>query len=222
MAEADAVPYLLFMKLTLSISEEDYSEFIRFTIERAKQKLRAEGQSNLLQGAIYGMVIGIALAIVVLFFDIPVQTVRTLALSVAILTGLIIFGFFFAFFKRLGSLQKNTLPREDGLILGNESLEFTESGVSMDKDGFKSFVNWRKVISLEESTNCFYIFVDTVAAYIIPKRSFDTDLTKEDFCAYINERIQKRVPLPNNHLEVNPETDASSKSEIDSDQSHNH
>ena len=81
--------------------------------------------------------------------------------------------------------------------MGNQSLELNDKGVSLEKDGYSSFIEWKKVVTFEESASNFYIFVDTIAAYIVPKRVFESENAQGEFCSFVKNQME----LANKHFE---------------------
>ncbi len=175
------------MKLELSISESDFLEFYRYTLKSAKSRSEKHEKSNFAVLFLSSIAVGVVLSLVLNRFNISFQIFSP---PVIVSVVVIVFVFLVFLFLSLKKMQRNTMPRNEGVILGDQSLELDDKGVCLEKDGYTSFVKWEKVISLEESESSFYIFVDTIAAYIVPKRVFDSGNAQGEFCSFVKSQVK--------------------------------
>ncbi|NEW04613.1 YcxB family protein [Paenibacillus sp. SYP-B3998] len=68
-----------------------------------------------------------------------------------------------------------SLPESNDGILGERLIEIDETGVYQSNSVSQSSYKWNGVKSIEQNEAYIFIFVDTIMAYIIPKRSFVSD-----------------------------------------------
>lgn len=186
------------MKLEFSISENDFLKFYRYTLKSAKSRSEKNEKSNFAVLFLSSIAVGIVLSVVLNRFNMSFQIFSP---PVIVSVVVIVFIFLVFLFLSLKKMQRNTMPRKDGVIMGDQSLELNDKGVSLEKGGYSSFVKWEKVISLEESESNYYIFIDTIAAYIVPKRVFDSENVQGEFCSFVknqmalaNKRMQSVQP----------------------------
>jgi len=191
------------MKFEFSIAEEEFLEFYRYTIKSAKSRSNENAKPNFVILLFSSIVVGIVFSAVLNHFNLSFQVFsRSVIVSVVV----IVFIFLVFLFLSLKKMQRNTMPRKDGVIMGNQSLELTGQGISLDKVGYSSFAKWEKVVSLEESAGNFYIFVDTIAAYIVPKHVFGSKGEQEEFCIFIKGHME----LANKRMQSDQQTAARS------------
>lgn len=77
-------------------------------------------------------------------------------------------------------VQNATMPKEPGVILGEREYEISEEGFYHRTEHTEHFVKWPGIKAVEEYEGIYAVFIDTVAAFIIPKRAFsssDEELT---------------------------------------------
>ena len=182
------------MKLEFSISENDFLKFYRYTIKSAKSRSEKNKKSSFAVLFLSSIAVGIVLSAALNHFNISLLLFSP---SVIVSVVVIVFIFLVFVFLSLKKMQRNTMPRKDGVIMGDQSLELNDKGVSLEKRGYSSFVKWEKVISLEESESNFYIFIDTIAAYIVPKRVFDSENAQGEFCSFVKNQME----LANNGMQ---------------------
>ncbi len=109
-------------------------------------------------------------------------------LRAVILTGLI---FGAIYFGAMIILLKSTriLPSKNGSILGKKTFTITESGLLEESDSNTNLQKWQGIQSVESNDNSIFIFVDKIAAYVIPKRYFKDPNQQIEFVSIIKGKI---------------------------------
>jgi hypothetical protein len=66
-------------------------------------------------------------------------------------------------------------------ILGEHTVEINDSGIKDITQVSESMYKWNGVKSIEQSKDYIFIFVDSIQAYFIPKRSFSSEKDNVEF-----------------------------------------
>jgi len=103
---------------------------------------------------------------------------------------LVIFGVLYFISLFVGVLSSGLLPLKKGHILGKRTIEFNNEGLCEATDSSSTIQKWEGVKSIEMNRDYFFIFVDNMAAYIIPKRCFSNKQELDDFDSYIHMKIR--------------------------------
>ena len=155
------------MLITFQPNQEEYKEFTKFALKRASG-IKSEKKSFWVNLTIWFL-----LAIVFMFafqalstkdfnFDMPTAIVVLLPLLVGV--GI--------YFYEMLKLQKNTLPKVDGFLLTESTLEIKEDGIHASNKYAKSFFKWEAIESVSKNGDVHYLFLDSVYAIIVPNSAF--------------------------------------------------
>lgn len=86
-------------------------------------------------------------------------------------------------------LQKNTLPKEDGFLLSESTIEIKDDGLYASKDCATSFFSWKAVESMSVNDGDYYLFLDNMYAIIIPNSAFINENQAEEFRGLIERYV---------------------------------
>ena len=78
-------------------------------------------------------------------------------------------------------------------MLGNHSLTLDDDGIKDASENMESKISWNGVEKYIETNNHFFIYISSVAAYIVPKRVFVSQEQKNEFSIIINENIREHI-----------------------------
>lgn len=78
-------------------------------------------------------------------------------------------------------------PIPDGYMLGEKEFEFSSEGVKVKGVDVESFYRWAAFVSVEENGDSAYIFLDKLAAIILPLSAFETRQEQEKLLQWIKE-----------------------------------
>jgi hypothetical protein len=92
--------------------------------------------------------------------------------------------------KRLMKSITDNMVSDRGVILGEQTYIIEDEGIRKDTEFTEMLTRWETVRTIEEDENCLYIYVDNAAAYILPKRYFDSPIEKRDFLREVEERME--------------------------------
>lgn len=87
----------------------------------------------------------------------------------------------FLTYNRLNKTKK--IPIDNGSFLGETEFDFLEDKILYKKYNSEGNVSWSTIKSFNEGKNAFYLYIDSIVAYVIPKRFF---LNKEEMIAFQN------------------------------------
>jgi hypothetical protein len=82
------------------------------------------------------------------------------------------------------------LPSKKGIILGSKRIIFAEHEITEVGVNSAATFKWSGIKSVEVGSQAIYIFVDLMAALIIPKRAFSDDKVMEEFLLDTRTRIE--------------------------------
>jgi hypothetical protein len=83
------------------------------------------------------------------------------------------------------------MPDKNGEILGEKTYILSDDGFKQISEHGESFIKWIGIKSLEENENYLYVFVDKIAAYVIPKRYLSDSPETREFIKVLKEKIKK-------------------------------
>lgn len=87
-------------------------------------------------------------------------------------------------------IQTKKLPSDNGTILGRKKFIVTDEGLIEESENNKNLQKWKGIRSVETNNNSVFIFIDSIAAYIIPKRFFKDEIEQQNFIRIISEKIK--------------------------------
>lgn len=166
------------MRITYKLDKEDY---LNFNLHHMKKfpKLRL---SLLFQRVLMPIVFGL---IGIFFYR--SETIKT---SIIFLLWLLFSSLWFflypKFMKRAIEKQLNKILETDmnSYMLEEKTLELREDGlyeIIKNENGTEEALKSKEIEELEEETDNLYLFLEGEAAYIIPKRFFESEKKLEDF-----------------------------------------
>lgn len=113
------------------------------------------------------------------------------AIVTEMLILLVLWTVIFVLFKQVTLSRIKKMPKDKGAILGEREYLIEDKGFREISDSSETLTKWKGFNEIQESKDYYYLFVDKIAAYIIPKRSFSNKTEEEEFINTINENISK-------------------------------
>ncbi len=95
----------------------------------------------------------------------------------------------FLTYNRLNKTKK--IPIDDGSFLGETEFDFLEDKILYKKYNSEGNVSWSTIKSFEESKTTYYLYIDRIVAYVIPKRFFTNENEKLAFQELVKKHIKK-------------------------------
>lgn len=165
------------MEIKSQLTREDYVEFNKYIFLKIKMKRS----------------IIIALAFIIFWivflnfnqpFNLIVLLIELIAFS--LFWAVLIFTFFSFSIARI-----KKMPDEYGEILSEKVFFLSEDGLKEVSTNNESFTKWSGFKAIEENKKYIFLFVDKIAAYIIPKRAFKDSEEVTQFLEYVKTRTIK-------------------------------
>ena len=158
------------MKLLIEITREDYSEFNKFHFIQTKLK----------KTIIFGL---LTVIILQLFlnrdrFDLTATIISTFIAAI-----------FYAFVIIRSLNKTKNIPDNNGAILGEKEIEFTESNISYKTKNSQGTSEWASIKNLKESPKAFYLYMDTNLAMLVPKKVFKDSSEMGEFKELVKRKI---------------------------------
>ena len=100
--------------------------------------------------------------------------------------GVLIYVFYQLSFQRI-----KRMPDQNGIIIGKKTYIIQDNGFKEITDSSETITKWNGIKTIEETKDYIYVFVDKIAAYIIPKRSFIDETEGELFIKILKSKIVK-------------------------------
>lgn len=172
------------MKFEINVHEEDFTSFQKYVLSGLSSGLRPGEQKvskfNLtlfLVMVVYGIMVAV-------YFK---SRVFDWASGGAVIILILLLAIYFVALQIKQS--KLTAPIEGGVVTGKKTFYLDDLGIKEVSDNYESHTKWpavQRVVSTESHT---FIFLDTLAAHIIPHNSFSSDESIESMVSYINEKL---------------------------------
>ena len=166
------------MKLQFLLTEKDYIEFNIYHMNHSPTYKKAIFFQRYILSLVY--------LILPFFFA---QT-STIPLGFWLIPFIIVWLLWVLFYKRYA--QKRSLRYIRNMIkegrvgnsFGKITIELNDKGIVETTDNGESTTKWNGIDKLGESKDYFFLYMDSLKAYIVPKRCFVNDEEKD---AFINE-----------------------------------
>lgn len=173
----------------ITVTKEDFIKYSKFACSRLTQpkvKISRPFSMNL----VIWFVVSLALFMFIQSRGFPLPNFHwpsALATSVPFLI------FIFAFFAYLNKIEKGSIPKENGLMLGFRTIEINESGIKDFNHLGTSTYNWEALEEIVTHEGNVYLFLDTILAQIIPSSAFETKSDMEEFVQFISTLHHKSL-----------------------------
>ena len=164
------------MEINIDLTRDDYADFNKYWFLKKELKKR-----------IY------LLIIVAFFLPLVINGGRPFDLMTYLITVIIaglVFGLIYFGGMTLAMKRIKKLPSDNGSILGIKKFMITDEGLIEESESNKNLQKWKSIKSVETNKNSVFIFVDKIAAYIIPKRFFKDETEQQNFIKTIEERMK--------------------------------
>ena len=165
------------MEIKIEITREDFLEFNKYVL--LKNRLKR------------GFVIA---TIFILFWVIILNYNKPLDLF-SIIIELIIFylgwGILIFLLYKINFQRIKKLPDQNGAILGNKTYIIQDDGFKEITESSETLTNWNGIKKITETKDYIYVFVDKIAAYIIPKRYLNEEKERNQFIQTLKSKIER-------------------------------
>ena len=172
------------MKIEYEITIKDYIEYSKIVQE-----------TNLKDHGFYGtfaLAFGICIAMFIIFFR-PFGGPDLRAYFWGFLFAYIILHLMSKYYSKAAT--RKLYPLKDGSILGNKTVALEDDNFSVETGNSKDIVDYTAVKKMLETDRYFFIMLDSILGFTVPKRSFKNpdqiDNFKSTFEIKSNLKIEK-------------------------------
>lgn len=167
------------MEINIDLTRNDYADFNKYYF--LKKRLRK---------SIY--------LVIVFVFGLPFFAKSEQPFEIiTYLISVVIYGFIFGiiYFGGMFLMMNRTkkMPSDNGSILGKKKFTITDEGLIEESESNKNLQKWKGIKSIETNETSVFIFVDNIAAYIIPKRFFKSVDEQQIFIKIIDDKIKNTL-----------------------------
>lgn len=189
------------MIIEITVTKDDYTKFCKFAVDRISSP---KGNKNDRVKSLFSNVV-IWLAIAFVSFSIFQSNEINFSQfhwPSALITTIPFLVFISTFLGYLSKVKLNALPNENGLMLGERTIEIDESGIRDTNSFGTSLYKWKSLHEVAVHKGNVYLFLDTMLAQIIPSSAFENEDEAEEF--------KRRVEIMHNEARQ-PTADASAE-----------
>lgn len=157
-------------KINYEIKREDYSEFNKYHFLKTRLK------RTIISG-------GVLLIVLQIFLNSEEFYLIPTILST------VVFALVYFLVIRRSLIKTNRIPLENGNILGQKVLIFSESEITHSDNSSNGTIQWKAIKSVQKGKTAYYLYLDTIMAIIIPFRYFKDNLERIDFENFVEKKI---------------------------------
>lgn len=174
------------MLIHATVMEEDYKQYLKYVYKHLNQRGSISKKEQIGIG-IFLIMVFVALEKIISFpiSDLHIPTLLTI--SMPLILFLILFIYFIVKF------QRNSMPKKDGIILGDKNLNLTDDGIEETSKYGRLFCKWCAVESVCEDKGNVYIFLDTTVAIILPESTFTNPDDRMIFIKFIMDKLKEKI-----------------------------
>lgn len=167
------------------ITKQNYIDYSQFAVKRL---CKPENQKS--SGYLKNMILWFGLTVVfmavfqiksVSFSDFHWQSGLVVAVPFSICIG--------AFLYSTNKFKKLSIPNDNGVMIGEKTIEFQPDGINETSNLGRCFYKWEAIEAIEEHKGNLYIFVDKLFALIIPANSLSDEDEKEQLKAFLQKYV---------------------------------
>jgi len=170
---------------SVTITKQDFMDYSQFAVKRLCKPENPKSSEFIKNMLIWFVITVIFMTVFqiksVSFSDFHWQSGLIVAVPFSI--------FLFAFLYNINKFKKLSIPNENGVMIGEKTIEFQTDGINETNHLGSCFYKWEAVESIEEHKGDLYIFVDKLLALIIPANSFATDAEKDELKALVQNYV---------------------------------
>lgn len=170
---------------TIRVTEKDYLNFTNYAFKRLCTP-QPKGGKVFIKNMIIWCISTIAFMFVFQIDSISLSSFHWPSAAIAALPFVV---FIVAYSSNMRKLRQSSTPNENGLMLGEKSIEFGADGITEINPLGSCFYKWEGVESVEDNNGDLYIFLDKLLALIIPASSFSSDIEKAELQSIVKKYV---------------------------------
>ncbi|WP_417705667.1 YcxB family protein [Rheinheimera aquimaris] len=170
---------------TITVTKTDYLNFTNYAFKRLCTP-QPKGGIGFIKNMIIWCVLTIAFMFVFQIDSISLSSFHWPSAAIAALPFVV---FIVAYYINMRKLRQSSIPHENGLMLGEKTIEFATAGITEINPLGRCFYKWESVESVEDNSGDLYIFLDKLLALIIPASSFSSDIEKAELQSILKKYV---------------------------------
>ena len=164
------------MEIIVDLTREDYADLNRYVF--------------LKKGLVKRLYIVIAVAIVlplVATLGTPLNLKSYLTYVIVTFLG---FGIFYLGIIMIVVNRTGRLPSRDGSILGKKKITITDEALICESENNTTVQKWKGIKEITGSKKSIFLFIDKMAAFVIPRRCFRNEAQQREFLSIIEQKVK--------------------------------
>ena len=170
---------------TVTITTKDYLGYSEFAVKRLCTP-KNQKSSGFLRNMIIWSLLTVTFMVV---FQIKSVSFSDFHWQSALITAIPFSIFLVAFLYNINKFKKLSIPNENGVMIGEKTIEFRSGGINEINHLGSCFYKWDAIEAIEENNGDLYIFVDKLLALIIPANSFENEAEKDELKALVQKYV---------------------------------
>ena len=170
---------------SVTITKQDYLDYSQFAVKRLC-KPKNQKSSGFLKNMIIWFVLTVSFMAV---FQIKSVSFSDFHWQSALITAVPFSIFLIAFLYNINKFKKLSIPNENGVMIGDKTIELQSDGINEINHLGSCFYKWEAIEAIEEHKGDLYIFVDKLLALIIPANSFASEAEKDELKAIVQKYV---------------------------------
>ena len=162
------------MRLNVEITREDYADFVKFHFMKTGFKKT---------------IFFYAFLLIVALYIINSHEFGWLKSSFFVLAYSILV--YFIIIRWINKSKK--IPQENGSFLSNTEYVFSDEKILYKSKDSEGSLNWSIIKRFDIGKKAFYLYTDSLIAYVIPKRVFQNDEEMKAFQNLVERNIHKPI-----------------------------
>lgn len=165
------------MELKIDLNRKDFLEFNKYVLFRSRLK------RTFIISTIF-----ILLSILILNFNKPLDLIL---IGIELIIFCIAWSILLFILYQLNFQRIKKLPDTNGSILGQKTYILQDDGLKEITETSETLTKWNGIKKIIETEEYIYVFVDKIAAYVIPKRYFSEEKERIEFIETIKSKTEK-------------------------------
>ncbi|GAA58734.1 hypothetical protein P20652_0591 [Pseudoalteromonas sp. BSi20652] len=170
---------------SITVTKKNYTDYADFAIKRL---CTPQGKKGL--GFIKNVIVWFVTTVVFMtIFQVESIRLSNFHWPSGLIVAVPFLIFIIVFLYNINKLKKQSIPNENGVMIGDKTIEFQADGICETNHLGRYFYKWQAVEATEENKGDLYIFIDKLLALIIPASTFTNEAEKEELKALIKAHI---------------------------------
>lgn len=174
------------MEVKYNLTKQDYIDFNIYHVKNSNTIKK----SLLIQRYAIPLIFIISIFLFTILTDIPFLYLFTIFFIVSVLW----IAFYPKYFvsdamKRISKMLDESSNKD---LLGKHNTIINEEGLTEKSENGENKINWNGVLRIVSTENHFFIYISSISAFIVPKRSFNSQSDQKTFYNFVKSMIDNK------------------------------